>query len=187
MPNISLLRFVNPRRGCLRVTKCWAVGFSCLISLDRVQCMLARLKCSACQLSSATLRVFAHRLRTLDRSLVPPSESPSNISPTPQKSYPKFRNPRTTFENTPLRPPKYSIVRGVGGVPDFFEGLESSYFCYLGAHAKFQNPMTTSSGRISNEPEERKKERERRKKIHSSRWGSSITVCACLTVPSSPH
>ena len=35
--------------------------------------------------------------------------------PTPQKSYPKFRNPRTTFENTPLCPPKYSIVRGVGG------------------------------------------------------------------------
>ena len=26
------------------------------------------------------------------------AESPSNISPTRQKSYPKFRNPRTTFE-----------------------------------------------------------------------------------------
>ena len=37
--------------------------------------------------------------------------------PTPQKSYQKFRNPRTTFENTPLCPPNYSIVRGVGGVP----------------------------------------------------------------------
>jgi hypothetical protein len=33
------------------------------------------------------------------------AESPSNISPNPQKSYPKFRNPRTTFENTPLYPP----------------------------------------------------------------------------------
>ena len=39
--------------------------------------------------------------------------------PTPQKSYPKFRNPRTTFENNPLCPPKYSIVRGVGGSPNF--------------------------------------------------------------------
>ena len=38
--------------------------------------------------------------------------------PTPKKSYPKFRNPRTTFENTPLCPPKYSIVRGVWGFPD---------------------------------------------------------------------
>ena len=33
------------------------------------------------------------------------AESPSNISPNPQKSYSKFRNPRTTFENTPLVPP----------------------------------------------------------------------------------
>ena len=45
--------------------------------------------------------------------------------PTPQKSYPKFRNPRTTFENTPLFTPKYSIVRGVGGVPKLFFWLES--------------------------------------------------------------
>ena len=46
------------------------------------------------------------------------AESPSNISPNPQKSYPKFRNPRTTFGNTPLCPPNYSIVWGVRGVPD---------------------------------------------------------------------
>ena len=32
--------------------------------------------------------------------------------PTPQKSYTKFWNPRTTIENTPLFPPKYSIVGG---------------------------------------------------------------------------
>jgi hypothetical protein len=29
--------------------------------------------------------------------------------PTHQKSYSKFRNPKTTFENTPLCPPKYTI------------------------------------------------------------------------------
>ena len=73
--------------------------------------------------------VLAHRLRTLDRSLVPPSawaeifrctclQSHLQTSPpTPQKSYPKFRNPRTTFENTPFCAPKYSIVRGIEGGP----------------------------------------------------------------------
>ena len=40
--------------------------------------------------------------------------------PTTQKLYLKFQNPRTNFENTPLRPPKYSIVRGIGEVPNFF-------------------------------------------------------------------
>ena len=53
----------------------------------------------------------------------PPHESaksPSKSPPTPRKSYPEFQNPRTTFENNPLCPPKYSIVRGVGRVPDFF-------------------------------------------------------------------
>ena len=76
--------------------------------------------------------VLAHRLRTLDRSLVPPSteaeifrrtclQSQLQTSPpTPQKSYPKFRNPRTTFENAPLCPHNYSIVLGVGGSPIFF-------------------------------------------------------------------
>ena len=33
--------------------------------------------------------------------------------------------------------PKIGLVRGVGGVPEFFSSsLESSYFCELGAHAK---------------------------------------------------
>ena len=53
-------------------------------------------------------------LRTLDPPLGPPStwaeisrhmclQSHLQTSPpTPQKSYPKFRNPRTTFENNPL-------------------------------------------------------------------------------------
>jgi hypothetical protein len=40
------------------------------------------------------------------------------------------------------------------------------FYCNLplGAHAKLQNPMTTPSGRISNEPGER--ERKRSKKCH---------------------
>ena len=42
----------------------------------------------------------------------------------------------------PPFPPKYVIVRGVGGVPEFCFRLESSYLFYLGAHTNFQNPTT---------------------------------------------
>ena len=42
--------------------------------------------------------------------------------PYPQKSYTKFRNPRTTFENLTLCPAKYSIVRGEWGSPKDFCG-----------------------------------------------------------------
>ena len=53
--------------------------------------------------------------------------------------------------------PKYSIkVCGGGVVPDFF-GLESYYFCELGAHAKFRNPKTTPSGILITAEEEWKK------------------------------
>ena len=59
--------------------------------------------------------------------------------PTPQKSYTKFRNPRTTFEISPFSGQNRVILGGRGG-PRIFFLLESSYFCYLGAHAKFQIP-----------------------------------------------
>jgi hypothetical protein len=48
------------------------------------------------------------------------------------------------FENTPLCPPKYSIVWGERGPLKFVWGLESSYFCELGAHAKFRNPKPSA-------------------------------------------
>ena len=44
-------------------------------------------------------------------------ESPSNIFPIPQKH-------STALENTPLCPPKYSIVQGVGG------GSPILFFCW---------------------------------------------------------
>ena len=87
-------------------------------------------------------------LRTLDPPLSPPltwaeifwcaflQSHLQTSPPTPQKSYPKFRNPRTTFGNTPLCLPNYSIVRGV---PEFVFPLESLSFCKLGAHAKICN------------------------------------------------
>jgi hypothetical protein len=77
---------------------------------------------------------------TLDRLLIPPSAwaeifrpkcAQSHLEtypPTLQNSYPKFWNHRTTFENTPICLPKYSIARGEGVFPDLFEGVESSYF-----------------------------------------------------------
>jgi hypothetical protein len=45
--------------------------------------------------------------------------------------------------------------------------LEFLYFCYLGAHAKFRNPTTTPSVRISNEPEEEERKKERKNAIYS--------------------
>jgi hypothetical protein len=67
---------------------------------------------------------------------------------------PKFGNLRTTFQITPLS----AQICHSTGVPKFLLWLESSYVCYLGAHAKIQNPTTIPSGRMSNE-QERKRER----------------------------
>ena len=76
--------------------------------------------------------VLAPRMRTLDVSARPPIDtsgnfpahvsagSPSNISPNP--SYPKFQNPRTTFEifnNKKIKKLK-TPPGGQGGSPNFF-------------------------------------------------------------------
>ena len=87
--------------------------------------------------------------------------------PTPQKAYPKFWNPRklpplsaqkchsagsrggpqflvvdlnpmTTFENTPLCPPKYSIVQGGG--PRLFLGCGILIFLLLRASCQVSEP-----------------------------------------------
>ena len=41
-------------------------------------------------------------------------------------------------------PVKIRLIRGVSGVTFFC--LESSFFCYLGAHAKILNPTTIPAG-----------------------------------------
>ena len=46
-------------------------------------------------------------------------------------------------------PPKIGFFGGLGGVPEIFFSLESSYFCYLGAPVKFQNCNTNPFGRNS--------------------------------------
>ena len=43
-------------------------------------------------------------------------------------------------------PVKIGLIEGVGGVPEIRFSLESSSFCYLGAHAKIWNPMISLSG-----------------------------------------
>jgi hypothetical protein len=63
----------------------------------------------------------------------------------------------------PHFPVKIGLFWGVGGVPEFFL-LESSYFCYLGAHAKIWNPTTTPSGVLATAVTTRKQEKKRRKK-----------------------
>jgi hypothetical protein len=42
--------------------------------------------------------------------------------------------------------------------------LESSYFCYLGAHAKIWNPTTTPSGVLAMAVTTRKKKRKEKEK-----------------------
>jgi hypothetical protein len=78
--------------------------------------------------------VLAHRIRTLDRSLIPPSfhfpahvsaESPSNTSPNPSEVISEVLESLDNFSKYPPFPPKNCIVRGVGGVPKFVWGLES--------------------------------------------------------------
>ena len=66
----------------------------------------------------------------------------------------KFQNCSTnpSGRNSPFHfcPPKIGFLRGYGGVTEFFSSsLEFSYFCYLGAHAKFQNCSTNPFGRNS--------------------------------------
>jgi hypothetical protein len=44
---------------------------------------------------------------------------------------------------------------------------QNFYYFFLGAHAKFRNPTTIPSGRLSNELERgERRERKRRKKCH---------------------
>jgi len=54
-------------------------------------------------------------------------------------------------------PFKIGLIGGVGGVPKIFFALESYYLCYLGAHAKFENPTITLSWRLSRRREERER------------------------------
>ena len=55
-------------------------------------------------------------------------------------------------------PVKIGLIWGVGGVPEIRFLLESSSFCYLGAHAKIQNPSCLLSGRKVRESEREKRE-----------------------------
>jgi hypothetical protein len=51
------------------------------------------------------------------------------------------------------------IVQGGRGITEIFLGLESYFFCYLVAHAKFHYPRTTPSGRKVTGLEERREEK----------------------------
>ena len=90
----------------------------------------------------------------------------------------------------------------------FVQGVESSYFCYLGPHAKFRNPRTTfeittpvrpniakcSDGiliffesqesiqkfGISNQPEERKKERKKERGDKNAKSYGHLRFCLQL-------
>jgi hypothetical protein len=114
--------------------------------------------------------VLAHRLRTLDRSLVPPSHGRKYSGacvcrvtfkhlPQPLQSHIfSFGTLGQLFKIPPSSAQKLHSAGGRGGPRNFF-GVGILILCYLGAHAKLQNPTTTPSVRISNEPGERERER----------------------------
>ena len=85
-------------------------------------------------------------------------------NPNPQNSYPKFQNPMISLPGMYLKlshfPVKIGLIGGVRGVLEIRFSLESSFFCYLGAHAKFHNPSCLYSGRkVKASEEERRKEK----------------------------
>ena len=93
---------------------------------------------------------------------------------------------RIFFEICPFRFQKRN--NGGGGVPKICFSLESSSFCYLGAHAKFQNPSCLLSGRKATSSE-RKKERARERKRNSASadGGPRSRVRARRTLRSAPY
>ena len=86
-------------------------------------------------------------------SAQPPIDTSGNISvhvskghlqtspPTPQKSYPKFRNPRTTFENTPLTP---HIYDSGGGGPRIIFLVGILLFLLVRSPCKISEPYDNS-------------------------------------------
>jgi hypothetical protein len=84
-----------------------------------------------------------------------------------------FGTLRQLFKKAQLSTRIYHSAGG-RGVPKFLWGLKSSYFCYLGAHAKFQNPTTISFVRMSNELERREKKEKEMPFIVAT------SVCACI-------
>ena len=79
-----------------------------------------------------------------------PMESPSNIFPNPSVSNIwSFRTLRQVFQDIfeiSQFSSKIGFIGGVQGVSEIFVQLESSYLCYLGAHAKIRDPMISLPG-----------------------------------------
>ena len=71
--------------------------------------------------------------------------------PTHQKSYPKFQNPRTTFENPPFVRPNIAKCRG-RGVPKMIWKRYPYNLIYIGVLAQFQKPSQHISGRNVKSP-----------------------------------
>ena len=94
----------------------------------------------------------------------------------PQKSYTKFQNPKTTFENPNLSP-NIAYCRGPW---NFLRGAILIFVCVLGAHAKFQNPMTDPFVRKVN-AEERERCEERKKIM------LIVAPSFCLQYPTEGH
>jgi hypothetical protein len=115
------------------------------------------------------------------------AESTSNISPNPQKLYLKFQNPWTTFEKIPPCPPESVIVPVVGGGPRFLLLTGILIFLLLVSPRKISESYNDFQKYTPCQPKSVRDLEEEEENFRSRRWGSSLTVCARLTVRSSPH
>ena len=100
----------------------------------------------------------------------------------------KVWNPKISLSGIYLKighfPVKIGLIGGVGGVPEIRFSLESSSFCYLGAHAKFHNPSCLLSGRkVTSSEREKREERENNGKY----YGHYVGACTAPLGPKSIH
>ena len=83
-------------------------------------------------------------------------------------------------------PPKIGFFRGLGGAAKIYFLLESSYFCYLGTHAKIWNP-TINPYRVLSNGTNNNTNKKKIKISASTDGGPRSRVRARGTLRSAPH
>ena len=83
------------------------------------------------------------------------------------ENFPAHMSAESLFEISPFSG-QNRVILGGRGVPEFFFLLESSYFCYLGAHAKFQIPTICPYWGLATAGTRKEQQEKKRKNIKNS-------------------